>query len=94
MRLGELCALRWTDVDLIKAQIRVSRSATSHLVMLGVPLQAVQELLGHSSLEMAMRYAHLAPGLKQEVVKVLADRERLDLNRANAMHGLPLLSEE
>ena len=43
----------------------------SHLVMAGVPLKAVSELLGHSTLKMTEKYAHLAPGYKQEQVKVL-----------------------
>jgi hypothetical protein len=33
----------------------------SHLVMRGVPLKAIQELLGHATIEMTMRYSHLAP---------------------------------
>ena len=34
----------------------------SWMVMAGADLKAVQELLGHASMAMAMRYAHLAPG--------------------------------
>jgi integrase len=43
----------------------------SHLVMKGVPLKAVQELLGHSTIEMTMRYAHLARAVHQEAIAKL-----------------------
>jgi integrase len=43
----------------------------SHLAMRGVPLKAVQELLGHVSIEQTMRYAHLAPEVSREAVKLL-----------------------
>ena len=33
----------------------------SWLVQSGVPLRAIQDLLGHTSLKMTERYAHLAP---------------------------------
>ena len=44
----------------------------SHLAMRGVGLRVVQELLGHATLEMTMRYAHLSPDHKAEAVQVLA----------------------
>ena len=44
----------------------------SRLVMAGVPLNTVRDLLGHSSIEMTMRYAHLAPETLAEAVEKLS----------------------
>jgi integrase len=147
LRLGELLALRWEDVDLVAGRVMVRRSVTrgyvttpksgkarevplgetvlralkahrhlkgelvfagdrgamlvkgeskwplwracrraglrligwhalrhtfaSHLVMRGVPIKAVQELLGHASIEMTMRYAHLSPDVRRDAVRAL-----------------------
>ena len=43
----------------------------SHLAMRGVPLKAIQELLGHATMEMTMRYAHLAPSIHRDAVEEL-----------------------
>ncbi len=46
--------------------------------MRGVSLKAVQELLGHATIEMTMRYAHLSPEVKVNAVLAL-DRPRATL---------------
>ncbi len=45
----------------------------SQLVMRDISLKAVQELLGHASLVMTMRYAHLSKGKLKAAVSVLND---------------------
>jgi len=42
--------------------------------MKGVPLKAVQELLGHSTIEMTTRYAHLSPFILQAAMRCLDNR--------------------
>jgi site-specific recombinase XerD len=39
--------------------------------MRGVPLKVVQELLGHATIEMTMRYSHLSPDVGRDAVQVL-----------------------
>jgi len=43
----------------------------SHLVMNGVDIKAVQELLGHATLAMTLRYAHLAPDHRTRAIQTL-----------------------
>nr|BDT38460.1 hypothetical protein MFMH1_81290 [Myxococcus sp. MH1] len=43
----------------------------SHLTMRGVPLKVLQELMGHATIEMTMRYAHLPPETRENAVQQL-----------------------
>jgi integrase len=43
----------------------------SHLAMRGYSMKVIADLLGHTSLAMVMRYAHLSPGHLQEAVNSL-----------------------
>ncbi|MGA2744968.1 MAG: site-specific integrase [Candidatus Sulfotelmatobacter sp.] len=45
----------------------------SRLVMHGVDLRTVAELMGHKTIQMTMRYAHLAPAHKQAAVECLTN---------------------
>ncbi len=44
----------------------------SNLVMAGIDLATVQDLMGHKSIQMTMRYAHLSPGHRQKAVSILS----------------------
>ena len=46
-------------------------SFASQLVMAGVPMKAVQEFLGHTTMQMTMRYSHLSPSARQDYVACL-----------------------
>jgi len=46
----------------------------SQLVMSGIDLKTVQELLGHKSFEMTLRYSHLSQSHKQRAVDILGTK--------------------
>ena len=48
----------------------------SHLAMRGATLKVIQDLLGHSTIIMTMRYAHLAPEVARDAVRLLDSDRR------------------
>lgn len=44
--------------------------------MRGANLMEVNELLGHSSIQMRMRYAHLSPSARKSVVALLDEEKQ------------------
>jgi site-specific recombinase XerD len=74
-RRGGLRKIRWHDAR---------HSFASQLVIAGAPLRQVQEWLGHSSITMTMRYAHLAPGGGREFMAALDGGERQSVHPAKS----------
>lgn len=43
----------------------------SHLAMRGASMKSIQELMGHTTMTMTMRYAHLSPETRRDTVRML-----------------------
>lgn len=92
-RLHELCQ----KVGLRKIGWHTLRHTfASRLAMNGAPLNAVQALLGHSSITTTMRYAHLAPSALRAAIETLnpqagraADLWQPAVNRPHQQTPLP-----
>jgi integrase len=61
LKRARISKFRWHDLR---------HHFASRLVQQGVPLNTVHDLLGHGSVGMSLRYAHLAPDQRREAVAI------------------------
>lgn len=62
----------------------------SHLAMNGTPIPVIQKFMGHASIEMTMRYAHLSPNAHADSVNCFRTMER----EAEEAERQPSVSQE
>jgi integrase-like protein len=65
LKEAQIEGLRWHDLR---------HTFASRLVMRGVDLRTVQELMGHQSIDMTLRYSHLSPSHQLEAVQRLDEK--------------------
>jgi integrase len=83
LKRARISKFRWHDLR---------HHFASRLVQQGVPLNTVRDLLGHGSVGMSLRYAHLAPDQRREAVAKLNEKPLLTLTMRLQWEGLPVAS--
>src|SRR5215471_7556441 len=83
LKRARITHFRWHDLR---------RHFASRLVQQRVPLNTVRDLLGHGSVGMSLRYAHLAPDRRREAVAKLNEKPLLTLTMRLQWEGNPVAS--
>jgi len=65
-------------------------TAASHMIMAGVDIVTIKEILGHKTLTMTLRYAHLAPSHKKKAVEALENGYVLVTVKEKGVTGNPV----
>jgi integrase len=65
-------------------------SFASQLAAAGVPVMAIKDLLGHSDINMTMRYSHMSPSVLRSAVAVLGQPDRTSWPHGNLSASAPL----
>ena len=71
MKLPLQRKVRWAGLSREQGRIGwhdLRHTYGSHLAMRGVPLKVIQELMGHATVAMTTRYAHLSPEARESAV--------------------------
>jgi site-specific recombinase XerD len=85
----------WFDDAVIEAEIKNFRwhdlrhTFASRLRMKGAPLEDIADLLGHKSLTMTRRYAHLGPNKLHAVVSLLGASDTTSDTRQEGAPAAP-----
>ncbi|WP_248355190.1 tyrosine-type recombinase/integrase [Anaeromyxobacter oryzae] len=61
----------------------------SHLAMKAVTARTIQELAGHTTLTVTMRYMHLSPGAKEAAIRSLDASPTTDPGTTRAQAAVP-----
>ena len=69
LRKAKIANFRWHDLR---------HTFASRLVMDGVDIRTVQELMGHKTITMTMKYSHLSPGHQMDAVQRLVKPQNVD----------------